>query len=443
MRVKMIFNNTSIKLFSYSTYLLWVSVFTVLLALGVYNIFRSESSGFNDSDKHLLNVIEAEGIQIDTNESGDSDWSFLKDELEGKKILLLGTQQTGDGSTLALKGDLIRYLHEKLEYNVVFFTESFFDVYSLNDQIRNNRVQEEDFVKALGPFIGQAEQSAKLREYVSRRDPTAHQLAFAGIDHQIHIRFKQEEILEDLKTYFRSFPNFIGGNYSSFWKSLENTAGPILYFNAPQKEMDNERDKCLREIESLRNMIVQKQNRNRLDSVYLRYIENIYSVYVFNINKDKRVNPIYYSDSLMFENFKWQAENFFNDQKVIVWAENDRLVYGDNSKRPSNLGSMIKEEYQEQVYSLLFTSYKGKIRNLRARRIEMVNQAVESTVEHGLHLKGHELTFVPMATIPKDISSINLEMRFIDYNNLTYPWMRMMDSFIYIDTMEPVYYDRN
>lgn len=427
------------RLVNNSTYLLWVSVFLIFLGLGIYNIIKSEKQTLNKEDLNLLSSIEQNAVPLVQYESGDIDWSFLEEHLEGKEVLLLGGQGSGDGSSLKIMSDMVRYLHDTSEFNVVFFANSFFKVYSLNNRISSDSLDHRDFVEALGLFLGQSKETEKLREYKVSQDLSAHPLTFAGIDYRIPIRFQQKEISTNLKSYFRSYPDFITGNYSSFWKSLENTAGPILYFNAPQKEMDKERIKCLEEIRSLRDLIVQRKKPSRIDSVYLRYIENIYNVYLLNINRNVNVN--HFNDSLMFENLMWQIENFFPDQKVIIWTANDQLVYGAAQPINKNIGSLIKGHFGNKAHSILFTSYQGRVRNSNTHRVNVVNQALQSTIEYGMHLKGHKLTYVPIDPISKNRESTSFQMRILGHNNLVRPWLRMMDSFIYIDNMEAVHYD--
>ena len=61
---------------------------------------------------------------------------FLDEELKNKQILLLGEQLHQDGATLQMKTRMVRYLHEKLGYNVILYETGLYDMYLMNQDGR-------------------------------------------------------------------------------------------------------------------------------------------------------------------------------------------------------------------------------------------------------------------------------------------------------------------
>ena len=77
----------------------------------------------------VLMFSNAQQLEIGDVYKYNNDYSFLKDILKEKKIVLLGEQTHGEGSVFEEKIDLIQYLHEELNYNIIAFESGLYDNY--------------------------------------------------------------------------------------------------------------------------------------------------------------------------------------------------------------------------------------------------------------------------------------------------------------------------
>src|SRR5258707_321593 len=64
---------------------------------------------------------------LDTADAEFTDLAPLRTTLKGVRVVLLGEQDHGDGTTLAGKIRLIRFLHEQMGFDVLAFESGFYD----------------------------------------------------------------------------------------------------------------------------------------------------------------------------------------------------------------------------------------------------------------------------------------------------------------------------
>jgi erythromycin esterase len=364
-----------------------------------------------------------------------SDYSFLDQDLAQKSIVLLGEQQHGDGATFTVKSDIIRHLHQK-GFNVLFFESSFFETAKLWQNIQAQPNLSTDFSKAIYQFWGRSAETQLLRTYISQQARSTNPLEMAGIDYQMPYAFSQTPVVKELQAYLKNVPGYQSSRYDHFWQSLLNKKGPVMIFNTPGQKVIN-KDSCMLELNSLHRFVSGVQNKTRTDQIFERYLYNIYHFYFAKITygQSPRKQGIY-RDSIMFENVKWQMDNLYKGKKVVIWTANFHATYTPEQAKPDNLGAFLKQHYQDQVYSILFTSYQGNTMNISTYHTDQINTALPYTFEAILRQKGKQFTYV---RFPENgpIRNTEFNMRFLGHNNIKDKGMKMMDSFIFIRDMKP------
>ncbi|MFN7689431.1 MAG: hypothetical protein ACK5OP_17015, partial [Sphingobacteriales bacterium] len=70
----------------------------------------------------LSNYVKKETAEIRSVQLNDTDWTDLAAfaaAVKDKRVVMLGEQTHGDGTTFALKARLVRFLHEQIGFNVL------------------------------------------------------------------------------------------------------------------------------------------------------------------------------------------------------------------------------------------------------------------------------------------------------------------------------------
>ena len=108
---------------------------------------------------HILNLPDS-SINDDY-----SDLEFLVQELVGKNIVVLGEALHYDGSTFRIKTRIIKFLHEKLGFNMLLFEGGIYDMHLLNERLINNPNEFEPS-SSLWTFWSESEQMMELWDYI-------------------------------------------------------------------------------------------------------------------------------------------------------------------------------------------------------------------------------------------------------------------------------------
>lgn len=361
----------------------------------------------------------------------DLDNSRLSSNLKGKKLILLGEQQHGDGATQALYSELIVFLN-KNGFKVLFLESNFYPTYRLNERLKDS--QNIDFSVALNPFWARSKETKELRQYISQAAKTSDPLILRGIDFQMPTIFTQKKIYEDLNRYLKTLSSFDRSKYRHFWHSLQNGYGPVLYFNSKSSKMDQNREACLQEIKLIIDLINSDSNPSHEEGqLYARYLQNIYDFYYAKMFlKGDQYNA--YRDSVMFENTIYQMKQF-PDEKFVLWSANKHIL--NTNQFGKNLGYHLKKRFKDELFTIMTTSYDGYSTNIASSNIQRNNPATINTVEYFLKNNHANATIFYTKDSLKDKLST---MRFLGFNNFENFWFKEFDAFVFIPQMTPTHY---
>lgn len=117
---------------------------------------------------------------IEPSATSEADLAFLEPILADRRIVGLGESSHGVAEYSRVKTRLVKYLHEKLGYDVLAFETSIVGAYLANEQTAE--LAATDLVNNALPSIWHTEDVVGLFEYVKATRATSHPLAIAGID---------------------------------------------------------------------------------------------------------------------------------------------------------------------------------------------------------------------------------------------------------------------
>ena len=350
--------------------------------------------------------LSGHAVRIRSIEPADDDFRDLEPlraTLANKRIVLLGEQNHADGSTFLAKTRLIRFLHERLGFDVLVFESGMHDCAS------------RPFEECVFPIWSKTEQVQPLIAYVERRN-----LELAGVD----IQSTPKTLLADLRERFAASDDE--------WQRAERVMNRLGESPAPSTA---DQDAFVRLIERWQSQV----SRHDLWWPVLASLR-VYAEQTWRTDFSKHAsNPAVFAmrDRRMGENLVWLATEKYPDRKLIVWAATfhnarnlgtietgdaklDRLYDG-----VTPMGEVAYKALGDAVYSIAFTSYEG----------EKIPKPDPGTLEDLFVQAGFENAFIDLRKGPRWLHA-PLIAQLLGHTQMRADWSRVVDGVVFIRRLQ-------
>ncbi|MFT4534279.1 MAG: erythromycin esterase [Saprospiraceae bacterium] len=304
----------------------------------------------NSSNQYKENIYDVE----------NPDFSFLKEALKGKRIVALGESSLGYGDLQSLKGKMVQYLHDELDYDVFIMDAGYGDAKICWENINLS----DDGAETKGNSLNKnsrSEEFSPLFKYIKDQSETDDKLIYTGYDtkisgnafnfklgntiNRVEIKIIQDSItsgIESFNTLFRLKDSFEFQYHKN--KSFAGIDLAILVLN------DNREEFLEKEIAT----------KKELD-ILLHTLDYLHKSSDIDFGEANNVG-LALRDSLMAENVINQIKTEYSDKKIILWGHNGRIEKsageGDNIKW---MGHYLVEEFGDDYYAMGMYCKKGNI----------------------------------------------------------------------------------
>jgi erythromycin esterase len=303
--------------------------------------------------------------------------SFLDTLLKGKRIVMLGESSHGTEEYSQTKFELIRYLHEKLGYNVLLFEAPMAACSYLN--IADDT--------AAGTLLRNSLQSLWHTETVRQL------FSYAKSNHLLMGGFD---------------PQFVASPYPSLFYARVDADFPAikesllqLEHRAAETVVHSDQYLSLRDsFSTAYKHLVQQMDALPLSPLqqWVKQLAFINSHYYAGLTKGEE------RDSCMAKNITWLAENLYKDEKIMVWAHNTHI--DKNATAPKRLmGKALADHFKDQLYGIGLFMVNGATA-LNSRRVVTVKPPMKGSLEDILLASGFKTTFTE-TTLPAFTKPVN------------------------------------
>lgn len=416
---------------------IYLKLFLGMVILGILVLVLNIRATSVPVDIHTLKDGLHEILSIDPESKDNSDLEFLRQELKDKQIVVLGESLHHDGSTFLAKTRLVKFLHQELGFNTIFFESGRYDMW---------RLQQDTSLKpesAVYPFWCLSDQTQQLWQYIKKVG-----IETAGFDIQctgnMEDSVRRKQLFNYLSGYGTDAIQTWPGSYKLFGKLrfyLNHTTLNVAIQNSmifPDK-ITTELDSMIRYLHRQPDGDHWKGDPLELKT-YLSYIAGIKNQIAYASRYETGAPPrLQWRDSLMAENFLALLEEpLYKGKKIIVWianlhAFNDNRQFYDHSF--INWGERVKNICGKRMYTILFTAFSRHDKGDESYDISRCN-----SLEYALHTQNKPYLYITNMDSPvlnPVVCRINQSANYSLYLK------NMADGLFYIDSEQNLSYECN
>jgi erythromycin esterase len=379
---------------------------TIILLIGTFQHNFSKAESFTDTNSINAKLKEML-IPLNTTkaDNGFEDLQPLKKILKDVNILGMGEATHGTKEFFQMKHRMYEFLVEEMGYRA-FAIEAEFGIHKvINDYILNDSGTMEEVISVMKFWTWSTQEVADMIDWMKEYNQNPNnieKIRFYGYDMQgvsstvdnIYAYLEKvdpsSELLLELSSLYTPYDKL---NVSSILKKLVNSFenNKDTYISLSSKE----------EFEMIRwDLEIVSQNLHYEEMSSPEGAENSNETFI------KRFN---FRDEKMAENVKWihefEKKNYKND-KLMLWAHNGHI--SNHFKGYSNMGGLLKEEYNNRYYSLGFDFYKGslvavgEINSVRELGIVELEEPTERIFSSYFKETGYPISFLDFKTASTD-----------------------------------------
>lgn len=407
----------------------------------------------------LKQYVQSEASHIRSIYSDNSDDLLpIREAIGNSRVVMLGEQSHGDGTTFLAKTKLIKYLHEQMGFTVLAFESDFFALTEGWEHTNKDSVDITRFFKAnLYPIWSYSKEcSPLLYEYIPESYRSSHPLIIAGFDNQMHGKYTADSLKESLAIFLLKNPNtcYKSDDYKSFFVPFLDTLLPLNYKTTSyldslvKTNFIQQLDKFQSALDSIDNEVPSTQKG---EVTYLA-LENLreFAQEISNHGKRESLNI---REERMAKNLKWLVQEKYPHEKIIVWAANLHIMKnGKTAFKNPNLGIASMGTYfsndstlHKQTYTLGFTSNYGQSQTSLKSSLNqspfLIKKGTRNDFENWIDQEV-DYAFVDFQAFKKRNPTYTnyFKLKARGHSAIEARWTEMFDGIFYIKEMYPSHF---
>ncbi len=376
---------------------------------------------------------------IDPAEPSLDDLEPLRAAIGDARLVLLGEQTHGEGSTFLGKTRLVRFLHERMGFDVLAMESGLFACERAGDAILRGAPAREAVRGSVFEVWAESEEFRPMVEHVGASARPRAPLELTGFDMQLTGRRSREELPAALRSAAALAPAELGAFFGPLGKLLES---PTKAF---RKVPAKEREAFAAAAAELERRLAA---RGDAEGAFLAQVVRSTAVdarFLWDVDFEKPVPEVMNRrDAQMAENLLWLMSDRYRGRKVVAWAATSHVSRRrDLVERPlpdpemMPMGQRLREELGEAAYVVAFTSGAGRVGSVFSSPWDLAPGRRGSFEDHA-ERTGLAAFFLDLRrNAPGSWLERPVKARPMGQTTMTAPWPRLVDAFVFVRTAAP------
>lgn len=394
--------------------------------------------------------LQANAAPIRSISPSDTDFHDLEPlraAIGDARVVVLGEQSHGDGSTFLAKARLVAFLHQELGFEVLAFESGLYDCARAWDQIQGGAPARAAFAEGVLAIWSESAQVQPLVSYLAEQAAGPRPLELAGIDHLASSPRTRDVLAADLEQFLLA----IGSGWPARpdWPGLAATLTDLV--DARRREFapitPDQLAALLAQIEELRAEIDERAPpaQARAAALWRQVLRGVaVRAEMAWAERDRSRR-----DRQMADNLRWMAETYYPERKIIVWAatlhalrDGPGINYLDMPgalRGWTSMGAFVHAALGEQVYTIGFAAHSGRAGAV-GQEPTVIAPPQPGALEAHMVAAGLDLAFVDLRRLDSGgawLREPQVSSSLLGYSPARARWPEQIDGLIFMRTMGP------